>query len=238
MENLTFFFFPPITSILHRDLKTANIFLTKDSDVKLGDFGIAKLVSATKKQASTVIGTPYYISPELCQGKPYDQKSDIWALGCILYEMVSRKKTFDGSNLPALVNKIMTGSFAPITGTYSQELKELIRSLLSKDPRLRPTTSDLLDHALLREAPASSQTGEEGDMSDVSSITELPVHESTVFVWDSGSLTPSRFNFPSSVKIMKVAVGNGHCIMLSSDRFLLGWGQNTFGQVSGFFVFG
>lgn len=79
-----------------------------------------------------MIGTPYYISPELCQGVSYDEKSDVWALGCILYEMATMKRTFDGSNLPALVNKIMKGDFAPITGPYSQALKVLIRTMLSQ----------------------------------------------------------------------------------------------------------
>ena len=72
--------------ILHRDLKTQNIFITKNL-VKLGDFGIAKVMEGSMSAASTVIGTPYYMSPEVCQNQPYSYKSDVWALGCILYEM-------------------------------------------------------------------------------------------------------------------------------------------------------
>ena len=75
--------------------------------------------------AHSVLGTPYYISPEMCEGKVYDEKSDIWALGCIVYEMACLQKTFEGSNLPALVRKIMNGEFEPIRGNYSPLFKKL-----------------------------------------------------------------------------------------------------------------
>ena len=83
-------------------------------------------------------------SPEMCEGKVYDEKSDIWALGCIVYEMACLQKTFEGSNLPALVNKIMRGQFAPIRGDYSPQFKQLVRDLLQKDPEFRPTASEVL----------------------------------------------------------------------------------------------
>ena len=69
----------------------------------LGDFGISKVMSTRGKEAHTVLGTPYYISPEMCEGKGYDEKSDIWALGCIVYEMACLQKTFEGSNLPGII---------------------------------------------------------------------------------------------------------------------------------------
>lgn len=68
-------------NILHRDLKSQNIFLTQKGIVKLGDFGIAKVLDATEGQAQTQIGTPYYLSPEICESKPYGRKSDVWSLG-------------------------------------------------------------------------------------------------------------------------------------------------------------
>ena len=91
-------------NVLHRDLKTANIFLTKENMVKVGDFGISKMLSTHRGGAHTVLGTPYYISPEMCEGKVYDEKSDIWAVGCILYEMACLQKTFEGNSFIKLLD--------------------------------------------------------------------------------------------------------------------------------------
>jgi len=73
--------------ILHRDIKASNIFLTASNCVKLGDFGISKVLQSTIEAAMTVVGTPYYMSPEVYHNKPYTLKSDVWSLGCLLYEL-------------------------------------------------------------------------------------------------------------------------------------------------------
>ncbi|XP_053729163.1 serine/threonine-protein kinase Nek8 isoform X2 [Synchiropus splendidus] len=130
--------------ILHRDLKTQNILLDNHQMiVKIGDFGISKIL-VSKSKAYTVVGTPCYISPELCEGKPYNQKSDIWALGCVLYELASLKRAFEAANLPALVLKIMSGTFAPISDRYSPELRQLILNMLNLDPSKRPQLNEIM----------------------------------------------------------------------------------------------
>lgn len=85
-------------NILHRDLKLSNIFISSNGDIKLGDFGIAKVLNNTDEFAKTIVGTPYYLSPEICQKKPYNHKSDIWSLGCVLYELMNLKHAFEGES--------------------------------------------------------------------------------------------------------------------------------------------
>lgn len=131
-------------NVLHRDLKTQNIMLDRtQKTVKIGDFGISKVLSS-KSKASTVVGTPCYISPELCEGKPYNEKSDIWALGCVLYEMVTLRRAFDAPNLPALVLKIMRATFEAVPDSYSEDLRKLILSTLHLDPNMRPGLGEIL----------------------------------------------------------------------------------------------
>ncbi|XP_075253282.1 serine/threonine-protein kinase Nek4-like [Convolutriloba macropyga] len=95
-------------NILHRDLKTQNVFLTRSNLVKVGDLGIARQLKENE-MADTLIGTPYYMSPEIFQNIPYSYKSDIWSLGCILYEMTSLKHAFTAHEFSALVHKIING---------------------------------------------------------------------------------------------------------------------------------
>ncbi|XP_049865960.1 serine/threonine-protein kinase Nek8-like [Pectinophora gossypiella] len=133
-------------NIIHRDLKAENILLTGKHGliVKIGDFGISKMLASAKKTC-TVIGTPYYLAPELCEGQPYDSKSDIWALGCLLYEMCTHKRAFDSETLVGLVKAITSGSVHPIDlNVYDRGIQELIDAMLSILPDKRPTIKDLM----------------------------------------------------------------------------------------------
>jgi NIMA (never in mitosis gene a)-related kinase len=136
--------------ILHRDLKTQNIFLTSTGDIKIGDFGIARVLQSTYDCAQTAIGTPYYLSPEICQEKPYNQKSDIWSLGCILYEMLTLKHAFDANNIKGLVLKILKGTYPPIPPQYSDNVKNLVAELLIKDPKKRPSIRKVLEKDFMK----------------------------------------------------------------------------------------
>ncbi|XP_071058411.1 serine/threonine-protein kinase Nek1-like, partial [Pseudochaenichthys georgianus] len=135
--------------ILHRDIKSQNIFLTKDGTVQLGDFGIARVLNSTVELARTCIGTPYYLSPEICENKPYNNKSDVWALGCVLYEMCTLKHAFEAGNMKNLVLKIIRGSYPPVSLHYSQDLRSLLGLLFRRSPRERPSVSSVLEKPFL-----------------------------------------------------------------------------------------
>ena len=135
--------------ILHRDLKTQNIFLTKNNTTKLGDFGISKVLESTIDHAMTVQGTPY-MSHEVCQNLPYTYQSDIWALGCILYELCTLKHAFHAENLLGLVFKIVQDQHEPITEEYSDDLKDLINLLLTKDFKARPRIIDIINRPFVK----------------------------------------------------------------------------------------
>ncbi|MCQ2818018.1 MAG: serine/threonine-protein kinase Nek [archaeon] len=124
-------------NILHRDIKSKNIFLNKNNDAKIGDLGIAKKLIDTS-YAHTFIGTPYYLSPELCKDLPYDEKSDVWALGCIIYEMAALCHPFDSSSQLGLYKKIISENYEEIDDVYSPQLKKMINLLLQKDMSKRP----------------------------------------------------------------------------------------------------
>ncbi|KII86009.1 hypothetical protein PLICRDRAFT_114968 [Plicaturopsis crispa FD-325 SS-3] len=132
--------------ILHRDIKPDNILLDGKNTIKLGDFGLSKaLVQATF--ADTYVGTPYYMSPELIESKCYDSKSDIWALGCLVYELCALNPPFAEAQTQAELNIfIRNGRVPPLPKGYSPALWNVIKSMLNVNPTLRPSASELLHH--------------------------------------------------------------------------------------------
>ncbi|KAI9788858.1 MAG: G2-specific serine/threonine protein kinase [Peltula sp. TS41687] len=135
--------------ILHRDLKPENVFLAEDNSVKLGDFGLSKIMMANDF-ASTYVGTPYYMSPEVVTMERYTLHSDIWSLGCIMYELCSRSPPFVARTHLELCQRIRGGRFPPLPSFYSQELQQVIRSCLQVNPNDRPDTAQLLHLPIIR----------------------------------------------------------------------------------------
>jgi NIMA (never in mitosis gene a)-related kinase 1/4/5 len=102
--------------ILHRDLKSANVFMFSSGAVKLGDMNVSKM---TKNMCKTQTGTPYYASPEVWKDLPYDKKSDIWSLGCVIYEAIALKPPFRANDMEGLYKKVTRGFYPRIPAEYS-----------------------------------------------------------------------------------------------------------------------
>lgn len=137
-------------NVLHRDLKTQNIFLLGNGRLVLGDLGISKVLEGTMDFAQTCIGTPYYMSPEIFKNKPYSYKSDVWALGCVLYEMTTLNHAFDANSLNGLAQKIIKGRYPSIHHKYSRYLRELIGHMLLPEPKQRPDLDQILRKPFIR----------------------------------------------------------------------------------------
>ncbi|OHT11129.1 CAMK family protein kinase [Tritrichomonas foetus] len=130
--------------IVHRDLKPQNIFMTRVGVVKVGDFGVSRALETTNELMETKVGTPYYLSPEIWNNEPYNSQTDIWSLGCILYELCALKKPFKASNINQLIVAIFNGGYEPLTTRYTEDLRKLVNAMLEQDPKVRPTAADIL----------------------------------------------------------------------------------------------
>ncbi|KAK9731295.1 Protein kinase domain [Popillia japonica] len=146
--------------IIHRDLKSENIFMAGPTKnfVKIGDFGISKILKSDHQKANTVVGTTNYLAPEMCDGKAYDIKSDVWmcdgkaydiksdvwSFGCIVYEVCALERLFEGT-IAEVVMGMKSGTRKCInTQCFGEEIQEIIESTTQIDPVLRPTTTSLM----------------------------------------------------------------------------------------------
>lgn len=144
-------------TVLHRDLKPANIFLDGKKNVKLGDFGLARILNHDTSFAKTFVGTPYYMSPEQINRMSYNEKSDIWSLGCLLYELCALSPPFTAYNQKELAEKIREGKFRRIPYRYSDQLNELLTKMLHLKDYLRPSVEEILQNSLIADLVAEEQ---------------------------------------------------------------------------------
>ncbi|XP_053132493.1 serine/threonine-protein kinase Nek9 isoform X2 [Hemicordylus capensis] len=222
--------------ILHRDIKTLNIFLTKANLIKLGDYGLAKKLNSEYSMAETLVGTPYYMSPELCQGVKYNFKSDIWAVGCVAFELLTLKRTFDATNPLNLCVKIVQGNKAMEvdSSVYSFDLIQAVHSCLDQDPEKRPTTDELLESPLLSKRRREMEKkvallNGPNKRPRSSTVNEAPIavvtsRTSEVYVWGGGKSTPQKLDvIKSGCSAQKVCAGNTHFAVVTVEKELYTW---------------
>ncbi|KAK0423038.1 hypothetical protein QR680_007936 [Steinernema hermaphroditum] len=133
--------------VMHRDIKPANVFLTNNGTVKLGDLGLSRIFSAKTNAAMSIVGTPYYMSPERIDECAYDFKSDIWSLGCMMYELAALQSPFyaDKKNYVSLCSKIKFCEYPPLPAdVYSQQMRFVISACMDMIASERPDSSELL----------------------------------------------------------------------------------------------
>uniref|UniRef100_A0A3B3ZH47 Protein kinase domain-containing protein n=1 Tax=Periophthalmus magnuspinnatus TaxID=409849 RepID=A0A3B3ZH47_9GOBI len=130
--------------VLHRDLKSKNIFLTENGTIKLGDFGSACVLNNSKAFAQTYVGTPYYVAPEIWDNQPYNNKSDVWSLGCVLYELCTLQHPFQASSWKRLILKVCRGSYPPLPRHLPYEVHYLLKHMFKTNPKDRPSLHTIL----------------------------------------------------------------------------------------------
>lgn len=247
-------------NIIHRDLKTANIFLSHKGQVKIGDFGISKIIN-TKIIAQTILGTPYYFSPEMCEGRNYDEKSDIWAIGCVLGEMCCLKKAFSAGNLSELVHKIMIGQYNPIPSGYSDELRYLLKLMFKINPFDRPSANEIMQYwipfihrslgkgngnayqtnpntPIEQSIPGSTVEIETQSMPYLNQSTAtmdnmVPIERHVLYQLKSFGSSTSMLpiQLPTNAKIKCVSASENHFIAVMADGRVYSWGEGNKGQL-------
>ena len=200
--------------ILHRDIKTLNIFLTKDLNGKIGDLGVAKVLEGTN-HAITFIGTPYYVSPEMCQNKPYNEKSDIWALGCILYELITFCHPFTASNQAALFIKILHGNYTPLPEKTSKDLVNMVKFILQKNYNKRPSMKDIITSKSF--VYHAKRLGLENDLNEVLDIQKNNTINSTASSINKGINFKSN-KIPKKTTNLKIENNKSTKLFINEDK--------------------
>ena len=174
--------------ILHRDLKSANIFLFSNGSAKIGDLNVSKV--ARKGLGYTQTGTPYYASPEVWNESPYDNKSDIWSLGCVFYEMLTLHPPFRAKDMEALYKTVIKGDYKKVGNKYSEDINEIIDYLLKVNPKERPSCDEILKHPIIKKRLEffQAQAGEDLDLDNIDEgvlLRTIRIPKNIVFLSDN-----------------------------------------------------
>lgn len=185
--------------ILHRDLKSANVFLFSDGSAKLGDLNVSKV--AKKGLGYTQTGTPYYASPEVWNDKPYNYKSDIWSLGCVLYEMIMLRPPFRAESMEGLYNKVIKGQYPRISDRFSNDLSSVVGLLIRVDPNARPSCEQILNLNVIQKRIEYFKTfGGEDVSEDQALLQTINIPKNLLFLGDklpSPNYEKSKKNYNS-----------------------------------------
>jgi serine/threonine protein kinase len=181
--------------IVHRDLKAENVLLDQYSNIRVVDFGLSKNFSKQNPFLQTTCGSPAYVSPEIIREEPYTTAADVWASGVLLYAMVCGSLPFDGDNLSAMLQAILSAS-PIIPGTISPELRSLLNGLLLKDSKARITIRQIFDHSWLHDmARVNISELSRMKVQEVEELDSGVLNELRLLGYDTGSLLQELKNY-------------------------------------------
>lgn len=146
--------------IIHRDIKAANVLISREGGVQLCDFGVAAQLSSSQHKRTSMIGTPYWMAPEVIkEGSAYNQKADIWSLGITLYEIITGSPPYADQDIKRAVYLIPRSKPTRLEGSqYTPALKEFVAMCLDEEPDARPSAEDLLKSKLIKGSRAYSSS--------------------------------------------------------------------------------